>query len=667
MADIQEKTAEIQTPQAAHAAGQGEAVSGGLFWNKHRHHTQEKLERELREQDKKDPPDHGSTYHPAFWGAYKGHVRGLLRGLLIGALAGAIVGGGLALLAGPLALPALIAHFSVGGLIATMTGVGAIIGCELMGKIGNTAGNIASYFAQTEMRARYPSLPEIAPGSPAPGIGHHFEVPPDKDLKKAFNWRVALPGVLVGLGIGSLLAFGVGGGGAELLSGLGLEIFKDPTVLNTVAEVGKHGAQHAAQALSVPAAAATIGAGGLMGASFGINRGLFRTLFNYTDSVYDEGRLTGPTPDQVARDQARYKVQDPENPYPISGAQMYQEYQRLLNGYYKKSFTASWSGDRRGLLGGALAGSLSGLAAAGFAIGIGVIATGGIAAMAPFIPAIAMFCTALGARQGMHIFADAGRESAAVSVAHEIHAERIKALSHGPDISFDEAEKRACQRMTRHPDLNPPGTENKTWFNGRIGTLGLIVGAAVGIAMAPLAAPFITHVLGMHLAVMQALPLTAATFGLVGATMGMGDKLMDKLYGVADKIFMGTFFPGHSAADHISHDYPSLGPDSKLQAHGHAKQQQHDVQHEVQKEAPSLQPAIASHMPAPELHAEEIKTPKHVQQILQQGAHQPTQPSPSAVQQQNSRSAMKASSFAARRETEVQHAASQPEMAVVRS
>lgn len=601
------------------------------FWGKLKHQDPEKIGVEHGAHEE-TPPDHGSTYHPAFWGAYKGHVRGLLRGLLVGALAGAIVGCGLALI-GPL-IPAIAGlHLAAGALIATMTGTGAIIGCELMGKIGNTAGNQASYFAQMEMRARYPSLPEITPGSPAPGIGHHFEVPPDKDVKRPFHWRIALPGIAVGLGIGSLLAFG---GGAELLSHAGFEIFE-----------GLHAAT-----------AATIGAGGLMGASFGVNRGLFKTLFNYTDSAYDEGRLTGPTADQIARDQARYKVQDVNNPYPITGAQMHDEYSRLLNGYYKKAFTASWSGDRRGLLGGALAGAFSGLAAAGLAIAGGALLLG-MSGIAPFVAPIAMFATALGARQGMHIFSDAGRESAAVSVANELYAERIKSLKHGHDISFDEAEKRACSRLTHHPDLNPPGTENKTWFNWKIALIGLVVGALVGVALAPLVAGVVGHIAGVHIVaegmslITSLLPLTTATFGLVGMTMGMGDKLMEKTYGVADKIFMGTFFPGHSAKDHISHDYPALGPDSKLYKHGKGKEHVIKIAEENGHDYAAPAHAAMETQPQHQDHHHHV-TPKHVQKILdevQPGASQPV---------------VKASSFAARREQERQQ---QPmaDMAVVRT
>jgi hypothetical protein len=515
------------------------------------------------EQEMQQEMQRGTLYHPAFWGAYKGHVRGLMRGLTVGALAGLGVGLGLVALAGVLHLAAIPAL----ALVATFAGVGSVIGAELMGKIGNTAGNVASYFAQMEIRARYPSLPEITPGSPAPGIGHNFEVPPDANLKKPFLWRVAIPGMVLGVGLAGLLSFG---GGAELLSEVGFEVFKH---LGEASHIG------------MATTAATLGAGGLLGASFGINRGMFRKLFNYTDSAYDEGRLTGPKKEQIARDQARYKVQDPNNPYPVTGAQMHEEYQRLLNGYFKKAFTASWSGDRRGLLGGALAGGLSGLVAGGLVVGVAVLA--GLSIGSPFIPAIIMLTTALGTKQGIHIFADAGRESAAISVAHEIHAERLSVLAKGGhDISFDEAEKRACTRMAHHPDMNPPGTENKTWFNWKIALIGLAVGAAVGLALTPLAAPFITHIISSiaataahaaphaghaaaHLvwdmaAVKAAIPITVSTFSLAGAMMGMGDKLMEKMYGFADKVFMGTFFPGHHVEDHINHDYPPLGPDSKL-------------------------------------------------------------------------------------------------------
>lgn len=491
-------------------------------------------------------PDHGTVYYKSFWGAYKGHVRGMLRGLLIGAVAGLAVGAGLAALSlTPLAAPLLLgAHFSIGAIIATFTGVGAIFGAELLGKIGNSAGNAAAQFAESEMRLRYPSLPEISADSPAPGFGHHFEIPPDDD-KGFFHRRVALPGLLVGTAIGALLAFGVPHAGVELLGHIGFDIFG-------------HGA----------ATAATIGAGGLMGASFGVNRGKFKSLFNFTDNLM-MGRLGGPDKDQIERDRARYKEQDPSKPYVITGAQRYDEYQRLLTGYYKRAFSAGWNGDQRGLLGGGLAGILSGLAAGG-------LVCAGLAAFfppaIPFIPVILSLCAGLGGRQGMHIFADAGREPAAFSVTKEIYAERIKSLREGKDITFDEAEDRACNRLTHHPDMDAPGTGVKTWYNWKVGLVGLAAGILLGVALAPIVGGAALHLLGAEFAIgtmaalTQVMPICATIFGLAGATFGMGDKTMDKINGVADNIFMGTFLPGHSVHDHKTDQYPAVAPDSPLLA-----------------------------------------------------------------------------------------------------
>jgi hypothetical protein len=456
-----------------------------------------------------------------------------------------------------------------------------------MGKIGNSAGNAAAQFAETEMRLRYPALPEIPPGSPMPGIGHHFEYPPEMGANKLMEWRVALPGVLMGSLIGGLLAFG--GGGAELLSAAGSHFFQGPALT-----------------------AATVGAGSLMGASFAINRNLFYTLFNYTDNLL-MGRLTGPTKEQIARDRARYKMQDPANPYPITWPQRFDEYQRLLNGYYKKSFEAGWAGDRRGYLGGIIAGSLSGLLAGGVACAGLALTVGTGGAAAPFFPLILSLCTALGARQGTHIFADAGREPASFSVVREIHTERVKALNTPPhqDISFDEAEARASHRVTHHPDMDPPGTDPKTWFNWKIALVGLAAGAILGVAIAPMAGMLLAH-LGVIAHGTSAVMASTTLFGLSGMTFAMGDKTMNSIYKFSDKIFMGTFFPGHSAQDHVSHEYPPLGPDSALY-HAH----QHNPEKHLSREA----------LPEETAHAQEPKTlPPAIQNILAQQQNKPKAP-----------------------------------------
>ena len=191
-------------------------------------------------------------------------------------------------------------------------------------------------------------------------------------------------------------------------------------------------------------------------------------------------------------------------------------------------------------------------------------------AIATFIPVILSLCAGLGGRQGMHIFADASREPAAFSVTKEIYSERIKSLREGKDLTFDEAEDRACNRLTHHPDMDAPGTGVKTWYNWKVGLVGLVAGALMGVALAPLVGGVALHLLGAEFAITtmaaltQVMPICATIFGLVGATFGMGDKTMDKINGVADNIFMGTFFPGHSVHDHKADKYPAVAPDSPL-------------------------------------------------------------------------------------------------------
>jgi hypothetical protein len=487
-------------------------------------------------------PDHGTTYYKGYWGAYKGHVRGILRGLVVGSVMGAIVGGAM-LAAGAAGMFALTT--TALPLMCGFTVVGAVLGAEVFGKIGNTAGNIASQYAETEMRLRYPSLPEVSATSPAPGFGHHFEVPPDKD-GKIFHWRVAIPGMVLGTSLGAL--FAASGLGAELISELGVEAVQ-------------HAAGHAALTAAATETAITstvVGAGTLLGASYGVNRGLFKSLFNFTDGLL-QGKVGGPSADDIARDQEKFKIKDPTEPYVITSTERDEEYHRLLNGYYKTAFAAGFSGNSRGLLNGIMAGTLTGLVG-------GLAVAAALPASAAFLSVtVIAFSTALGGKLGMNIFSDSGRESAALAKAREVYVERIKSLKGGNDIAFGEAEKRACIRTTLHPDLAPPEVNEEKWINGKLATIGLVVGAGIGAALAPISAPFLGLLAGKTAALATPIALSTAAFGATGASFGIGGKPMKSMLKLADKFFMGTFFPDHDFTHWLAKQtYPAIAPDSPL-------------------------------------------------------------------------------------------------------
>jgi len=238
--------------------------------------------------------DEGPYYHEAWWEAYKGGVKGLLGGLLIGAGVGVVIGlpvaGALAALEiGGLttaAIPGIVAAFSAGGMMVGahefMT-VGIVAGSdaashdasEKRGRadLARAVGEIKAELA--EIKALVKGQPEEAavvekeiarlsiPPEDGPNRTTHCDdhCPPSE--RKLVFWNVATIGAMVGAAAGALL---VGGG----LAGHILDF------------LGSSAAEHfTAQSAGAYAAAAITG--GAAGASFGINRDIFRQVFDTTD------------------------------------------------------------------------------------------------------------------------------------------------------------------------------------------------------------------------------------------------------------------------------------------------------------------------------------------------------------------------------------------------
>ena len=127
-------------------------------------------------------------YAPVKWGGYKGHVRGLFRGLLLGATIGVLAGIGFVALAALTGFAApLIGAMSIGlgaQIIAGFTAATAFITSEILGKVGDTAGQHATVRALKELSMRYPEPLPIGPDSPDHGFGHHYETLGAKDANK---------------------------------------------------------------------------------------------------------------------------------------------------------------------------------------------------------------------------------------------------------------------------------------------------------------------------------------------------------------------------------------------------------------------------------------------------------------------------------------------------
>ncbi len=241
----------------------------------------------------KPETDEGPYYHEAWWEAYKGGVKGLLGGLIIGAGVGAAIGlpvaGVLAALElGGLttaAIPGIVAAFSAGGMLAgahEFITVGIVAGSDAATQEKAEKRNKADLArAVGEIKAELAEIKALVKGEPEKEAliakqAAKLEIPPEELENRTTHcdehcppsrnlvfWKVAGIGALVGAAAGALL---VGGGVAEhILSFLG------------------HSASESFAAHSAGAYAAAAITGGAAGASFGINRDIFRKIFDTTD------------------------------------------------------------------------------------------------------------------------------------------------------------------------------------------------------------------------------------------------------------------------------------------------------------------------------------------------------------------------------------------------
>lgn len=234
--------------------------------------------------------DEGPYYHHAWWEAYKGGVKGKLGGGVLGAGIGAATGMAAATAAVLLA-PAAIGATAIGLTIAGFAGAGMLYGVGEFSKVGQVTGAVASTQKTAERRMKayedskfdeikedISELKAIVKGEPVPEKSaeaktaalvaeqedyrtEHFQGNTPETAKLIF-WKVAVVGLAIGLVAGAILA----GGGyvGEILHGLGLA--------GTESSLGMLGEYLAGMT-----------AMGAIGASFGINRDIFRQAFDKTD------------------------------------------------------------------------------------------------------------------------------------------------------------------------------------------------------------------------------------------------------------------------------------------------------------------------------------------------------------------------------------------------
>lgn len=269
---------------------------------------------EIEEKVKKGKPvtDEGPYYHHAWWESYKGMVKGKLGGAVIGAIMGSVVG-----VAAAAVLSTIGAPIAAGVVIAAFAGAGMIKGVHEFSQIGASAGAVAAGLDTAERRnklyldgkfneieAKLDRLEaEIPNKTPAPVIrkevrepvyrtDHFVEAPDGKGQAGLVFWKVAAIGLAVGAAAGLLLAgSGVAAMALEHVLGHGI-----------VAGLGTSGIT----ALSTATFAA-------FGASFGINRDVFRKIFDHTD-VLARGmtRRLGLTESQKVQAPAQEQEQAPQ-------------------------------------------------------------------------------------------------------------------------------------------------------------------------------------------------------------------------------------------------------------------------------------------------------------------------------------------------------------------
>lgn len=269
--------------------------------------TEKLLEVEHKIEQGKSLSDEGPYYHHTWWesykGASKGEMGGSVVGMVIGSAVGAIVGAAASLSLGIAAFVPITIGFTAGGLL---------YGVHKFTNIGVVSGAVASAAQQNEVRMRafeegkfselkqeIGELKAMVKGeAPLPKrqgktaqeieedlddyrVTHFAKIETQKKNKVVY-WQIMLVGLAIGMVAGAILA--ATGGTAHLLAGLGLM------------------AEHGAAAGGLGQYAASMLAIGALGASLGINRDVFRRMFDKTD-LWFKGIIGGKQHDIVTQKQ----------------------------------------------------------------------------------------------------------------------------------------------------------------------------------------------------------------------------------------------------------------------------------------------------------------------------------------------------------------------------
>ncbi len=446
-----------------------------------------------------------------FWSTSKhGHYRFALAGVAIAvpiaAAIGAAVAAAVSWALAPIIIPAFI-------------GAGALMAVESFGSTGSAAASRASGLAEKHARILDGEGKGLAPQTALDdnlmnnGQGHHYEFPRNRDNGKLFSWKSGLTGAAMGAAAGGLL--GIGGAIAHIPAAAAIAT--------------------AIPALAVAPFLPIVVAGaitfGLFGLTFGIERKVFKSIFNYTDA-HIQGKLS---PDK-SPDLGKQQSQESDPALAQQRVQRQADIDRLERSYNERISWGALSGRFRGFLG----------TVPGVAIGavVGVLAlaavslTGG-AALLPMIAhsVVVPLFAAAGGLLGMKVFSEAGMEAGAEATARSI------------DNEFER------NRALRAQGITPPKPKETkgSWLNPKaaliMGVIGAAVGAALTLAMAPGILALLPVAVAAHIGTGALIGISAIIGGGVGASYGLGDKSLKAVAKPFTRIYDKVVFGQNPVAD----------------------------------------------------------------------------------------------------------------------
>ena len=517
-------------------------------------------------------------YFRAYGGGYKGHYRGMLTGII----AGATIATGVGLIAatiltGPIGLALGIAGSASFGLITGGFSVaGIMLGLGAYGDAGTVAGARSSSLAEKHARQLVKSnliskgkgaSPEDEFNEPTfeGRYGHHYELPPDRDKGMFYHWKTGLVGTGVGAGLGAAIGYGLP---ATLTAGILAEIAHIGTAIAGTSIANALGITAASiTAATAGIAAAPVIAGaviiGLLGASFGINRSIFKSVFNVVDGWVKgkpqglEMRTLENELAQARTPEEREQIMKREKAIYETGLRRQDMIPDLDKKYYDKIFWNTIGGMFNGYAGGSILGMTIG-AVIGVSAALLIGPMIGVAAGALVLPMM-VGTAAFGGHMGAHTFSAVGANAGA------------EAMTKALDEEFQHS--RVLQAQGKAPVVNKPPVDNGI-VNLRTLAICATVGAAIGLVMtggifafglAPML--FGTEVIGgaavTHITLGSAAALSAGIGATIGSLYSIKAKVFQGFSNIANNLYDGKLF-GTDGTEHAKEHEKVKVPETSM-------------------------------------------------------------------------------------------------------